>query len=99
MRLADRITRPHLPRRTVRLRLTLVYGSMFLACGIALLAVTYVLVAHATDTGVYRNGNTTVVVGHHGSEPTPSTSTASTQSNTEETGSPSVPQVSPALAE
>ena len=98
MRLADRITRPHLPRRTVRLRLTLVYGAMFLACGIALLAVTYVLVAHATDTGVYRNGNTIFVVGQQGSGPTPSTSTPSTQTNTEGTGSPTVPQVSPALA-
>ena len=98
MRLADRITRPHLPRRTVRLRLTLVYGAMFLACGIALLAVTYVLVAHATDTGVYRNGNTIFVVGQQGSGPTPSPSTPSTQSNTEGTGSPTVPQVSPALA-
>jgi len=85
MRLADRITRPHLPRRTVRLRLTLVYGAMFLACGIALLAVTYVLVAHATDTGVYRNGNTIFVVGQQGSGPTPSPSTPSTQSNTEGT--------------
>jgi signal transduction histidine kinase len=98
MRLADRITRPHLPRRTVRLRLTLVYGAMFLACGIALLAVTYLLVAHATDTGVYRNGNTIFVVGHQGSGPTPSTSTPSTQTNTDGTGSPSVPQISPALA-
>lgn len=99
MRLADRITRPHLPRRTVRLRLSLVYGAMFLACGIALLAVTYVLVANATDTGVYRNGNTTVVVGHQGSGPTHSTSTPSTQTNTQSTGSPGAPQISPALAE
>ena len=36
-----------LPRRTVRLRLTLWYGGLFLAFGTALLAVTYVLVVRA----------------------------------------------------
>jgi signal transduction histidine kinase len=35
---------PRLPRRTARLRLTALYGGLFLACGAALLAVTYVLV-------------------------------------------------------
>ena len=38
---------PHTPRRTVRLRLTLWYGGLFLACGAALLAVTYALVVQA----------------------------------------------------
>ena len=33
----------HLPRRTVRLRLTLVYGGLFLASGAVLLTVTYLL--------------------------------------------------------
>ena len=33
-----------LPRRTARLRLTLLYGGLFLACGAALLAITYGLV-------------------------------------------------------
>ena len=33
-----------LPRRTARLRLTLLYGGLFLACGAALLAITYALV-------------------------------------------------------
>jgi signal transduction histidine kinase len=33
-----------LPRRTARLRLTLLYGGLFLACGAALLAITYELV-------------------------------------------------------
>ncbi len=41
-------TRFHLPRTTVRWRLTLVYGALFLASGATLLAITYVLVAHAT---------------------------------------------------
>src|ERR1700677_245762 len=35
-----------LPRRTVRLRLTLLYGGLFLISGTALLVITYVLVAH-----------------------------------------------------
>jgi signal transduction histidine kinase len=34
-------------RRTVRLRLTLLYGGLFLVSGIALLSITYVLVAHS----------------------------------------------------
>ena len=36
---------PSLPRRTVRLHLTLLYSSLFLASGVGLLAMTYVLVA------------------------------------------------------
>jgi signal transduction histidine kinase len=33
-----------LPRRTIRLRLTLIYGGLFIACAAALLAIVYVLV-------------------------------------------------------
>lgn len=36
------------PKTTVRWRLTLLYGGLFLVCGAALLAITYTLVAHAT---------------------------------------------------
>jgi hypothetical protein len=43
--------RPWLPRRTVRLRLTLLYGALFLASGAALLAITYVLAWNATPGG------------------------------------------------
>jgi signal transduction histidine kinase len=39
---------PGLSRRTVRLRLTLIYGGLFLICGAALLAITYLLVDNAT---------------------------------------------------
>jgi signal transduction histidine kinase len=46
-RLAHRIARPHLPHRTVRLRMTLLYGGLFVISGAALLAVTYVLVRNA----------------------------------------------------
>jgi signal transduction histidine kinase len=37
-----------LPRRTIRLRLTVIYGGLFLVSGAALLAITYVLVSNAT---------------------------------------------------
>ncbi len=37
---------PPLPRRSVRLRLTLVYGGLFLLSGAGLLAITYFLVSH-----------------------------------------------------
>jgi hypothetical protein len=38
----------HLPRRTVRVRLTLLYGALFLLSGAALLAITFALVDNAT---------------------------------------------------
>lgn len=39
-------SRPRLPRHTIRLRLTLLYGGLFLASGTGLVIITYVLVAH-----------------------------------------------------
>ena len=39
------------PQTTVRWRLTLLYGGMFLVCGAALLAVTYTLVSHSVNGG------------------------------------------------
>jgi signal transduction histidine kinase len=51
-RLNSRITQlalgRHLPRRTVRVRLTLLYGGLFLLSGAALVATTYVLFERAT---------------------------------------------------
>lgn len=44
---------PRVPRRTVRLRLTLLYGSLFLVSGAALLAITYVLVRHSTRNAIF----------------------------------------------
>jgi signal transduction histidine kinase len=44
-----------LPARTIRLRLTAIYGSLFLVCGGLLLATTYILVSRATDDGCYRH--------------------------------------------
>jgi signal transduction histidine kinase len=52
--------RPHRPRRTVRLRLTLLYGVLFLVAGAVLLAITYGLVERAT-------GNTLTFSGPNGS--------------------------------
>jgi signal transduction histidine kinase len=43
-----------MPRRTVRLRLTLLYGSLFLASSAVLLAITYVVVRNLTDGSYVR---------------------------------------------
>jgi signal transduction histidine kinase len=54
-----------LPRRTVRLRLTVLYATLFLACGGALLAITYVLVRHATGhvlVGTNPNGSRFAII-------------------------------------
>src|SRR6266516_671080 len=53
-----------LPPRTVRLRLTALYASLFLACGTGLLAVTYLLVREATGSflvATHPNGSTFVI--------------------------------------
>jgi len=42
---------PWLPRRTARLRLTFLYGGLFLACGAILLAVSYILAERAIAPG------------------------------------------------
>ena len=77
-RLTMLAARPHLPRRTVRLRLTLVYGGLFLVSGAALLAITYALVVHATEGIVFKSGNLTgYIVGSRG---TPSGSAPTGQS-------------------
>jgi signal transduction histidine kinase len=61
----------HLPRRTVRLRLTLIYGCLFLLSGAALLLVTYLLVDRATSPP---RGNSVVVV-HRARETSPAEAT------------------------
>ncbi|MFL6120852.1 sensor histidine kinase [Actinophytocola sp.] len=40
-----------MPRRTVKLRLTLLYGGLFLLCGTAVLVLTYVLTRHRVTAG------------------------------------------------
>jgi signal transduction histidine kinase len=47
-RARERLLHPH---TTIRWRLTLLYGGMFLVCGAALLAVTYGLVSHSVTAG------------------------------------------------
>ncbi|HXA61839.1 MAG TPA: HAMP domain-containing sensor histidine kinase [Streptosporangiaceae bacterium] len=42
--------KPHLRPRTVRLRLTLLYGALFAASGAVLLAITYLLVSQSTGS-------------------------------------------------
>jgi signal transduction histidine kinase len=52
----------HLPRRTVRLRLTLLYGALFLMSGAALLGITYFFVDASTGNAfiVHSNNGTTI---------------------------------------
>jgi signal transduction histidine kinase len=69
-RLNKRLTQlavgPHLPRRAVRVRLTLVYGGLFLLSGAALLAITYALFVNATGFVVTgQNGWSTELVNGH----------------------------------
>ncbi|MBV9473751.1 MAG: HAMP domain-containing protein [Solirubrobacterales bacterium] len=59
-----------LPRPTIRLRLTLLYGGLFLAAGAALLAITYGLVAHSTAQAV-GDKNMLVVKGRPVAAPLP----------------------------
>ncbi|SEF32302.1 Signal transduction histidine kinase [Amycolatopsis pretoriensis] len=54
MPILARLARAHLPGRTVRLRLTLLYGGLFLLSGFLLLAITYVLFQHAI-TGQFKS--------------------------------------------
>ncbi len=44
----------HLPGRTVRVRLTALYGGLFLLSGACLLAITYALVAGQRTTTAFR---------------------------------------------
>ena len=47
----------HLPRRTVRVRLTLLYGALFLLSGAALMAITYALLVNAGFVFTLQNGH------------------------------------------
>jgi signal transduction histidine kinase len=57
-----------LPRRTVRLKLTMLYGALFLICGAALLGVTYLLVAQRLPVTVKTSGVQTTVTGSTGGD-------------------------------
>jgi signal transduction histidine kinase len=64
--LAGLASRPRLPGRTVRLRLTFLYGSLFLATGAVLLAITYAIVDHQLAGPIWVSPGGTV---HHTAAP------------------------------
>jgi signal transduction histidine kinase len=49
----QRVIGPGRSRWSIRLRLTVLYGAVFLVCGTALLAITYVLLANRLHTAIY----------------------------------------------
>ena len=64
----------HLPRRTVRRRLTVLYGGVFVVSGAALLAITNVLVRRTTGSFLFiqssaAGGSTTGIIAGSGSGP------------------------------
>ncbi|HEY5050717.1 MAG TPA: ATP-binding protein [Acidothermaceae bacterium] len=64
---------PHLPRRTVRRRLTVLYGGVFVVSGAALLTITNLLVRHTTGNFLFIQsssaGSTTGIIAGGGSGP------------------------------
>ena len=62
---------PNLPARTIRLRLTALYGGLFLICGAGLLAITYALMWNVTSSSCYTgaNGLSVCVSGSAANEP------------------------------
>jgi signal transduction histidine kinase len=74
LRLADRLTARWsgvLPRRTIRLRLTAVYGGLFLVCGAALLTITYFLVKRQYTGNFFLSSGKAGVIGVVGDASTP----------------------------
>jgi signal transduction histidine kinase len=65
-RLTNLALRPQLPRRTVRLRLTLLYGCLFLVSGAGLLAITYVLVDNRLSSPLRTSGGSPPLGGTSG---------------------------------
>jgi signal transduction histidine kinase len=61
-RLTARWLRARLPARTIRLRLTLVYGVLFLCSGAALLAITFLLVRHEYTGNFFISSGTQAVI-------------------------------------
>ena len=62
-RLVQRLKGVRFPRRTVRLRLTLLYGSLFLASTGVLLAITYFVVRNLTGDSFVTTKNGFVIGG------------------------------------
>jgi len=61
----------HLPGRTVRLRLTLLYSGLFLVSGVALLATTYLLFRNNTGVDLLVPHGSTSPGAHNGISPNP----------------------------
>jgi signal transduction histidine kinase len=74
--LRDRVVRSGPRRRTVRLRLTALYGGLFLASGAALLAVTYGLVVGAVHRPPAVVEHTVTVAPGPGTRPAPAPTTS-----------------------
>ncbi|GAA2052482.1 HAMP domain-containing sensor histidine kinase [Catenulispora yoronensis] len=55
-RFTARVLRDRLSMRTIRMRLTVLYGSLFLVSGAGLLTATYLLVRHAMSDRIYSEG-------------------------------------------
>jgi signal transduction histidine kinase len=83
MRLSNWLTRcaarVRRPRRTVRLRLTLLYGGLFIVCGAGLLTITYVLVSSSTHGAYTQNDPSGRSNGMSLGSPHPSSSRAAPQ--------------------
>jgi len=62
-RFVSRWVASRLPPATIRLRLTALYGALFLASGAALLAITYILVAHELNGRFFITNSNGVVAG------------------------------------
>ena len=60
-RLSTRARSTRLPARTVRLRLTALYGALFLLCGAGLLAITNALVRHSAALPTPPHGSTIAI--------------------------------------
>jgi signal transduction histidine kinase len=73
------VKRPRITRLTIRARLTLVYGVLFLLAGVAMLGVTYLLVSQQLPTG----GNVNV-----STQPSPGTSSQVTETGPGPSGAP-----------
>jgi signal transduction histidine kinase len=91
VRVIDRFTmvrsRLLLSGRSMRFRLTVLYGGLFLVTGIGLLAITYVLVDHSTTTALFVDNKNGERVAIRGGQPG-----SSTRSPQLKTGTPSPEQ-------
>jgi signal transduction histidine kinase len=73
----------HLPRRTVRFRLTLLYGVLFLISGAALLAITYFFVDAASGNAfIAQSANGTTIAGFEIGSPPKTSGAVHLQHNT-----------------